>query len=128
VNDLRMKLVDLETRSYKGGNRESNSLSKRIQDVRATYRHMTNTQLENELEERERELAKQSRVDRNLERQMQALESELETKEKARARLEQDLQRTEEKNVKLRQVIDEMMSESTTPTKLGRFASTRSGR
>lgn len=128
MNDLRMKLVDLETRSYKGGNRESNSLSKRIQDVRATYRHMTNTQLENELEERERELAKQSRVDRNLERQMQALESELETKEKARARLEQDLQRTEEKNVKLRQVIDEMMSESTTPTKLGRFASTRSGR
>jgi len=123
-----MKLVDLETRSYKGGNRESNSLSKRIQDVRATYRNMTNTQLENELEERERELAKQSRVDRNLERQMQALESELETKEKARARLEQDLQRTEEKNVKLRQVIDEMMSESTTPTKLGRFASTRSGR
>jgi hypothetical protein len=33
VNDLRMKLVDLETRSYKGGPREGNSLSKRIQDV-----------------------------------------------------------------------------------------------
>lgn len=59
---------------------------------------------------------------------MQALESELAAKEKARARLEQDLQRTEEKNMKLKLVIDEMMSESTTPTKLGRFASTRIGR
>ena len=84
--------------------------------------------MENELEERERELSEQYRVDRNLEREMQALESELMNKEKARARLEQDLQRTEEKNMKLKQVIDEMMSESTTPTKLGRFASTRSGR
>ena len=127
MNDLRMKLVDLETRSYKGGNRESNSLSKRIQDVIAlpTYADL---QLENELEERERELSEQSRVDRNLERQMQALESELAAKEKARARLEQDLQRTEEKNMKLKLVIDEMLSESTTPTKLGRFASTRIGR
>jgi hypothetical protein len=84
--------------------------------------------LENELQERELELSEQSRVDRHLERQIQALESELATKEKARARLEQDLQRMDEKNMKLKQVIDEMMSESTTPTKLGRFASTRSGR
>lgn len=122
-----MKLVDLETRSYKGGNRESNSLSKRIQDVIAWPKN-ADLQLENELQERERELSEQSRVDRNLERQMQALESELATKEKARARLEGDLQRTEEKNMKLKQVIDEMMSEGTTPTKLGRFASTRSGR
>ena len=127
MNDLRMKLVDLETRSYKGGNRESNSLSKRIQDV-ITLPNNTDLQLENELQERERELSEQSQVDRNLERQMQSLESELATKEKARARLEQDLQRTEERNMKLKQVIDEMMSESTTPTKLGRFASTRSGR
>lgn len=33
VNDLRMKIVDLETRSYKGGKGESNFLAKRIQDV-----------------------------------------------------------------------------------------------
>jgi len=37
VNELRMKLVDLETRSYKGGSREGsregNFLAKRIQDV-----------------------------------------------------------------------------------------------
>lgn len=88
----------------------------------------TNKQLEKELQDRERELSEQSRIDRTLERSIQALESELAAKEKARARLEQDIQRTEEKNMKLKQVIDEMMSESTTPTKLGRFASTRSGR
>lgn len=67
-------------------------------------------------------------TDRNLEREIKSLEYEVVQKEKARARLEQDLQRSDEKNVKLKQVIDEMMNENTTPTKLGRFASTRSGR
>lgn len=33
VNDLRMKLVDLETRSFKGGRVEGNFLARRIQDV-----------------------------------------------------------------------------------------------
>jgi hypothetical protein len=63
-----------------------------------------------------------------LEREIKALESEIVQKEKARARMEQDLLRSDEKNMKLKQVIDEMMNENTTPTKLGRFASTRSGR
>jgi septal ring factor EnvC (AmiA/AmiB activator) len=83
--------------------------------------------LEKELQERECELSEKSRTDRNLEREIKILEYEVAQKEKARARLEQDLQRTDEKNVKLKQVIDEIMSENTTPTKLGRFASTRSG-
>jgi hypothetical protein len=63
-----------------------------------------------------------------LEREIKALESEIVQKEKARARMEQDLLKSDEKNMKLKQVIDEMMNENTTPTKLGRFASTRSGR
>jgi len=83
--------------------------------------------LEKELQGRERELEEKSRTDRNLEREIKSLEYEVAQKEKARARLEQDLQRTDEKNVKLKQMIDGMMSENTTPTKLGRFASTRSG-
>jgi len=33
VNDLRMKLVDLETRSYKSGSGEGNFLVKRIHQV-----------------------------------------------------------------------------------------------
>ena len=33
MNELRMKLVDLETRSYKGGSRDGNFLARRIQDV-----------------------------------------------------------------------------------------------
>jgi hypothetical protein len=33
VNDLRMRLVDLETRSYKGGKTEGSFLAKRIQEV-----------------------------------------------------------------------------------------------
>jgi hypothetical protein len=37
VNDLRMKLVDLETRSYKGDWGEGNFLAKRIQDVHPEY-------------------------------------------------------------------------------------------
>jgi len=37
VNELRMKLVDLETRSFKGGPREGNFLAKRIRDVSAVY-------------------------------------------------------------------------------------------
>jgi hypothetical protein len=84
--------------------------------------------LEKELQDRERELSEKSRTDRSIEREIKALEYEVGQKEKARARLEQDLQRADEKNIKLKQVIDEMMSENTTPTKLGRFASTRSGR
>jgi septal ring factor EnvC (AmiA/AmiB activator) len=84
--------------------------------------------LEKELQDRERELSEKSRRDRNLEREIKSLEYEVVQKEKARTRLEQDLQRTDEKNAKLKQVIDEMMSENTTPTKLGRFASTRSGK
>jgi septal ring factor EnvC (AmiA/AmiB activator) len=84
--------------------------------------------LETELQDRERELSEMGQTDRNLEREIKSLEYEVVQKEKARARLEQDLQRSDEKNVKLKQVIDEMMNENTTPTKLGRFASTRSGR
>ena len=84
--------------------------------------------MEIELQDRERELSEKSRTDRNLEREIKSLEYEVVQKERARARLEQDLQRTDEKNAKLRQVIDEMVSENTTPTKLGRFASTRSGK
>lgn len=37
MNDLRMKLVDLETRSYKGGPGEGSFLVKRIQDVKSQY-------------------------------------------------------------------------------------------
>jgi hypothetical protein len=33
VNDLRMKLVDLETRSYKNGSGAGSFLAKRIQEV-----------------------------------------------------------------------------------------------
>ena len=84
--------------------------------------------MEKELQDRERELSEKGQTDRNLEREIKSLEYEVVQKEKARARLEQDLQRSDEKNVKLKQVIDEMMNENTTPTKLGRFASTRSGR
>lgn len=84
--------------------------------------------METELQDRERELSEKGQTDRNLEREIKSLEYEVVQKEKARARLEQDLQRSDEKNVKLKQVIDEMMNENTTPTKLGRFASTRSGR
>jgi septal ring factor EnvC (AmiA/AmiB activator) len=84
--------------------------------------------LEKELQDRERELSEKGQTDRNLEREIKSLEYEVVQKEKARARLEQDLQRSDEKNVKLKQVIDEMINENTTPTKLGRFASTRSGR
>lgn len=84
--------------------------------------------MEKELQDRERELSEKSRTDRNLEREIKSLEYEVVQKEKARARLEQDVQRIDEKNAKLRQVIDEIMSENTTPTKLGRFASTRSGK
>ena len=84
--------------------------------------------MEKELQDRERELSEKSRTDRSIEREIKALEYEVGQKEKARARLEQDLQRADEKNIKLKQVIDEMMNENTTPTKLGRFASTRSGR
>jgi predicted RNase H-like nuclease (RuvC/YqgF family) len=84
--------------------------------------------LERELQDRESELSEQSRTDRNLEREIKSLKYEIVQKEKVRSRLEQDLQRSDEKNVRLKQVIDEMISESTTPTKLGRFASTRSGK
>jgi septal ring factor EnvC (AmiA/AmiB activator) len=81
--------------------------------------------LERELQDRERELSEQSRTDRNLDREIKSLEYELNQKEKARGRLEQELQRSDERNAKLKQMIDEMMNENTTPTKLGRFASTR---
>ena len=37
VNDLRMKLIDLETRSYKGGAGEGSFLAKRIQDVHTVF-------------------------------------------------------------------------------------------
>jgi Tfp pilus assembly protein FimV len=83
--------------------------------------------LEKELLDRERELSEKSRTDRNLERGIKSLEYEILQKEKSQARLEQDLQRSDERNAKLKQMIDEIMSENSTPTKLGRFASTRSG-
>lgn len=84
--------------------------------------------MEKELQDRERELSENSRLDRNADRELKSLQSELLQKEKARARLEQDLLRSDEKNMKLKQVVDEMMSENNTPTKLGRLASTRSGK
>jgi myosin heavy chain 9/10/11/14 len=84
--------------------------------------------LEKELQERERELSAKSLADRNVDREIQSLKYEIEQKEKLRARLEQDLLRSDEKNNKLKTVIDEMMTENGTPTKLGRWASTRSGK
>ena len=85
-------------------------------------------QLERELQDREGELSRKSRTDRNLEREIKSLEYELVQKEKARVRLEQDLKRSDEKNAKLKYILDEMMAESTTPTKLGRFGSTKNGK
>ena len=128
MNDLRMKLVDFETRSYEGESGKGAFLAKRIREVKFPPVRYFNRQLENELLERERELSDKSRVDRNHEREIKALESELVQKEKARIKLEHDLQKSDEKNMKLKQIIDGMMSENTTPTKLGRFASTRSGK
>jgi chromosome segregation ATPase len=84
--------------------------------------------LEKELQDRERELSENSRSDRNVDREIKSLQSDVLQKERARARLESELQRSDEKNMKLKQVIDEMMAENTTPTKLSRLASTRSGK
>lgn len=40
VNDLRMKLVDLETRSYKNGSGDGSFLAKRMQEVRFLPRYI----------------------------------------------------------------------------------------
>jgi len=83
--------------------------------------------LEEELQERERELSERSRTDRNVEREIKSLQHEVAQKDKARVRMEEDLQRSNEKNVKLRQMIDEMISENAAQGKLSRFGSVRGG-
>ena len=84
--------------------------------------------MEEELKNAERQLLEKSRSDRREEQNIKVLQAEVSRKENARARLEFDYLKSKENIAKLKEQIEEMLKEKGTPTKLGRLASTRSGR
>ncbi|POR38623.1 Myosin type-2 heavy chain 1 [Tolypocladium paradoxum] len=98
LNELQLKLVDLETKGYSSASQDIKFLHKRIQEAN-----------------QETERAKSQRSVRNVDRVVKDLQSQIERKEKQNTQLSDDVSRMRDKVDKLLRTIDELQaSESTT--------------
>lgn len=103
LNEAQLKLIDLETKEFSTASQDIKFLHKRIQE------------LESQLEDHETERSKSQRSNRNIDRTVKDLQSQIERKEKQNIQLSEDVNRMRDKVDKLLKTIDELQaSESTT--------------
>ncbi|KAG8420531.1 class II myosin [Metarhizium acridum] len=103
LNEAQLKLIDLETKGFSSASQDIKFLHKRIQE------------LESQLEDHETERSKSQRSNRNIDRTVKDLQSQIERKEKQNTQLSEDVNRMRDKVDKLLKTIDELQaSESAT--------------
>ncbi|KHO00173.1 myosin type II heavy chain [Metarhizium album ARSEF 1941] len=103
LNEAQLKLIDLETKGFSSASQDIKFLHKRIQE------------LESQLEDHETARSKSQRSNRNIDRTVKDLQSQVERKEKQNTQLSEDVNRMRDRVDKLLKTIDELQaSESTT--------------
>ncbi|KAL2261572.1 hypothetical protein VTK26DRAFT_3858 [Humicola hyalothermophila] len=98
LNEVQLKLIDLETKGYSTASQDIKFLHKRIQE------------LETQLEEHENERSKSQRSVRNVDRIVKDLQSQIERKDKQNAQLGEDMGRMRDKVDKLLKTIEELQA------------------
>ncbi|KAK1448171.1 hypothetical protein CCUS01_11915 [Colletotrichum cuscutae] len=98
LNEIQIKLVDLETKGYSSASQDIKFLHKRIQE------------LESQLEEHENEKNKSQRSVRNVDRIVKDLQGQIDRKDKQNTQLQDDVARMRDKAEKLLQTIEELQS------------------
>lgn len=127
LNEVQIKLVDLETKGYSSASHDIKFLHKRINEA-SNRRRPTFTfklplsilspgdhsnippQLESQLEEQENTRAKSQRSVRNVDRTVKDLQSQIERRDKLNAQTQEDLNRMRDKADKLLKTIDELQA------------------
>lgn len=98
LNEVQLKLIDLETKGYPTASQDIKFLHKRIQE------------LESQLEHQETERSKSQRSVRNVDRTLKDLQTQLDRKEKQNTHLSEDVNRMRDKVDKLLKTIDELQA------------------
>lgn len=120
LNEAQLKVVDLETKGFSSASQDIKFLHKRIQEVsNAPYtlymKYISNNlQLESQVETHERERSKSQRSERNVDRAVNDLQSQIERKDKQNAQLSDDVNRMRDKVDKLLKTIDELQASEST--------------
>ncbi|KAK0749274.1 P-loop containing nucleoside triphosphate hydrolase protein [Schizothecium vesticola] len=98
LNEVQLRLIDLETKGYSTASHDIKFLHKRIQE------------LETQLEAQEDERNKSQRSVRNVDRTVKDLQSQIDRKEKQNNQLQEDVGRMRDKADKLLKTIDELQA------------------
>lgn len=98
LNEVQVRLVDLETKGYSSGSQDIKFLHKRIQE------------LESQLEAQENERSKSQRSVRNVDRTVKDLQSQIERKDKQATQLNDDVSRLRDRVDKLLKAIEELQA------------------
>ncbi|KAM0333491.1 hypothetical protein ACHAQA_002154 [Verticillium albo-atrum] len=98
LNEVQIKVVDLETKGYSSASNDIKFLHKRIQE------------LESQLEDQETERSKSQRSVRNVDRIVKDLQGQIDRKDKQNSQLSDDVSRMRDKVDKLLQTIEELQS------------------
>ncbi|KAI9163219.1 Myosin type-2 heavy chain 1 [Paramyrothecium foliicola] len=102
LNESQVKLVDYETKGYSSASQDIKFLHKRIQE------------LESQLEQQEAERTKSQRSNRNIDRAVKDLQTQVERKDKQNVQLSDDVSRMRDKVDKLLKTIDELQASEST--------------
>ncbi|CAI0651382.1 unnamed protein product [Colletotrichum noveboracense] len=98
LNEIQIRLVDLETKGYSSASHDIKFLHKRIQE------------LESQLEDQENERTKSQRSVRNVDRIVKDLQGQIDRKDKQNTQLQDDVSRMRDKVEKLLQTIEDLQS------------------
>ncbi|KAH7358325.1 myosin tail-domain-containing protein [Plectosphaerella cucumerina] len=98
LNELQIKLVDLETKGYSSASQDVKFLHKRIQELEA------------QLEDQETEKSKNQRSVRNVDRIVKDLQTQIDRKDKQNTQLSDDIGRMRDKVDKLLQAIEDLQA------------------
>ncbi|KAK5991073.1 Myosin type-2 heavy chain 1 [Cladobotryum mycophilum] len=98
LNEIQLKLVDLETKGYSSGSQDIKFLHKRIQE------------LESQLDSQEAERNKEQRSVRNVDRVVKDLQTQIDRKDKQNTQLSDDTNRMRDRVEKLLKTIDELQA------------------
>ncbi|ROV96752.1 hypothetical protein VSDG_05613 [Cytospora chrysosperma] len=122
LNEVQVKLVDLETKGYSSASQDIKFLHKRIQEACTPFTSSQITpatqtrnepniqQLETQLETQENDRAKSQRSVRNVDRTVKDLQSQIDRKDKQNTQMQEDLGRMRDKADKLLKTIDELQA------------------
>lgn len=102
LNEVQLRLVDLETKGYSSASNDIKFLHKRIHE------------LESQLEAQETERSKSQRSNRNVDRIVKDLQSQIDRKDKQAAQLSDDASRLRDKVEKLLKTIEELQASEST--------------